>query len=189
MPQLGSEDHFVRNCPSKGKGKGSSDSSAPFSGLAFGPSDLAGLVVGEGMSTDPFHEAAEQYPWADDDMFHDTPSSIFASLGFGDQQPAQDPWVTQDPWSAAYHRPRDDDGLLLGPAPFGHATARESQPSMLLGHMPLIQQPSRTQSGSSSAGQQQVSPDDELSDTDLAGRPVGQQRAPNVLNPSVTHSA
>ena len=182
----GSEYHFVREFPSNGKGKGSSDTGAPFSGLAFGPSDSASPVVGEGMSTEPFHEAAELYPWADDDMFHDTPSSIFASLGFGDQQPAQDPWVTQDPWSAAYHRPRDDYGLLLGPAPFGHATARESQPSMLLGHMPLIQQPSRTQSGSSSAGQQQVSPDDELSDTDLAGRPVGQQRAPNVLNPSVT---
>ena len=79
----GSEDHFVRNCPTKGKGKGSSDGGAPFSGLAFGPAAI-GEWVGGSQQTEPNHFEDELPPWASDDIFFDPPSSIFASLGPGD---------------------------------------------------------------------------------------------------------
>ena len=74
----GSEDHFVRNCPSKGKGKGSSDSSAPFSGLAFGPAS-AGGSIGESGHTEANHPEDELPPWVSEDIFFEPPSSIFAS--------------------------------------------------------------------------------------------------------------
>ena len=123
-------------------------------------------MIGGNQPTEPNHFEDELPPWPSDDIFFDPPSSIFASPGHIEPQADIDPWFSDELWSNALNT-----SLLLGPTP-------------------QAQQPSRAQSSTRSvAGPQQVSPDDELSDTELHNQHRGQPRISNQLNPFATPSS
>jgi len=172
----GIEGHLIGNCPNRGAGKGqSSGSGAPFSGLAFGPSQPSpGDATCESLPTEAGHRGGDLPPWASDDLFFDPPSSIFASLGTYDHPPLEDPWITQDPWAAAARRNQKSyTGFLFGlqpPQPSGSQSSRGGRSA----------EPAR---------QPPVRPDDALSDTPEHGNQRGGPALPPSPFASVASSA